>query len=454
MWVNLSMPRPDLSRLTSEEKDALILALLDRVAALEAKLGEPPKTPANSSLPPSRGRKTNRPPRAKRPRRRRMGPGVTRVRAAAPDRTVACYAARCRHCGVSLDGAGQTLRQAYDHIDLPPVRPVVTRVAIFGRRCPCCRRRVRGVAPADMPPGSPFGASVQVMLAYLHHHHAIAYDRLSRLMGELFGLQISEGAIANALRRAAKPLAQAGEVIAARLREAQVVGCDETGARLSTDALGTRMAWEWVLVSDRAVLHRIRPSRGRDAIDELMAGHRPRCWVADRWAAQQDRAQTHQICLAHVLRDVQYAIDAGEAAFAPALRRLLCWAVAVGRRRADLKDTTLAQYRATAERRLDRLVAMPVTTAAGVKLMRQTKRWRGQFFTFMTDRQVPPTNNGAERALRPSVVFRKVTNGFRSLWGADVHALTRSVIGTARLNGIAAYQAIENALSGTVSFLS
>jgi transposase len=121
---------------------------------------------------------------------------------------------------------------------------------------------------------------------------------------------------------------------------------------------------------------------------------------------------------------LQYAIDAGEAAFAPALRRRLCWVVAVGRRRADLKDTTLAQYRAAAERRLDRLIAMPVTTAAGAALRRQTKRWRSQFFTFITDRQVPPTNNSAERALRPSVVFRKVTNRFRSLWGADVHALT------------------------------
>src|SRR6201996_1044078 len=328
------MPRPDLSRLTSEEKDALILALLDRVAALEAKLGEPPKTPDNSSLPPSRGRKTNRPPRAKRPRRKRMGPGVTRVRAAAPDRTVACYAERCRHCGVSLDGAGQTLRQAYDHIDLPPVRPVVTRVAIFGRRCPCCRRRVRGVAPADMPPGSPFGASVQVMLAYLHHHHAIAYDRLSRLMGGLFGLQISEGAIANALHRAAKPLAQAGEVIAARLREAQVVGCDETGARLSTDALGTRMAWEWVLVSDRAVLPRIRPSRGRDVIDELMAGHQPRCWVADRWAAQQDRAETHQLCLAQ-FQDFALAADQEAARGAAAEHKL----------RARLESLTRADQR-------------------------------------------------------------------------------------------------------------
>jgi transposase len=114
------MPRPDLSRLTSEEKDALILVLLDRIAALEAKLEEPPKTPDNSSLPPSHGRKANRPSRPKCARRKRKGPGVTRARAAAPDRTVACDAERCRHCGVSLDGAGQTLRQAYDHIELPP----------------------------------------------------------------------------------------------------------------------------------------------------------------------------------------------------------------------------------------------------------------------------------------------------------------------------------------------
>src|SRR6201986_5608569 len=75
MWVNLSMPRPDLSRLTPAEKDALILALLDRVAALEAKLGEPPKTPDNSSLPPSRGGKTNRLPRPKRPPHQSQGPG-------------------------------------------------------------------------------------------------------------------------------------------------------------------------------------------------------------------------------------------------------------------------------------------------------------------------------------------------------------------------------------------
>jgi transposase len=442
------MTRDDLSRLTSEEKDALILALLERVAALEAKLAAPGKTPGNSSLPPSRGRKANRPPRPKKPRRKREGPGVTRSLAADPDRVVDCHAEACARCGTAIAAAGQVVRHAYDHIELPPIRPVVTRVRLLGRRCPCCRRRVRGAPPAAMPPGSPFGPTITALLAYLHHHHAVAYDRLSRLMGELFGLSISEGAIANALRRAEGPLGRAGAAIEERLRRSPVIGCDETGARLTTDALGTRMAWEWVLVGDGAVLHRIRPSRGRDVITEVLDGHHPRCWVSDRWGAQQGHADTHQVCLAHVLRDVQYAIDAGEPRFAPGLRDLLCWAVAVARRRPTLKDATLARYRGQADRRLDRLLAMPAVTPAGAALQRQTKRWRGQFFTFMEDRAVPPTNNAAERALRPSVIFRKVTNGFRSLWGAEVHAHARSVIGTGRLNGLSPHQAIARALAG------
>jgi transposase len=143
------------------------------------------------------------------------------------------------HCGTGLGIKDQTLRHAYDHIDLPPIRPVVTRVRIFGRRCPGCHRRVRGEAPATMPPGSPFGPSVVAMLAYLHHHHAVGYDRLSGLMAELFGLSISEGAIANALRRSGRALERAGAAIVERLRSAPVIGCDETGARLTTDTLGT-----------------------------------------------------------------------------------------------------------------------------------------------------------------------------------------------------------------------
>ena len=107
---------------------------------------------------------------------------------------------------------------------------------------------------------------------------------------------------------------------------------------------------------------------------------------------------------------------------------------------------------AKAEHRLDRLLAMPTVTPAGAELQRQVKRWRGQFFVFLTQRDVPPTNNDSERALRPSVIFRKVTNGFRSLWGAQVHAKIRSVIGTGRLHGFHAYRAIQRALAGQPIF--
>lgn len=107
------MSQPDLSRLSHEEKDALILALLERVAALEATLNRPPKTPSNSSLPPSRGQKANRPPRPKKPRRKRKSPGVTRALAGDPDHVVDCHAHACAHCGTAVRAETQVLRHAY-----------------------------------------------------------------------------------------------------------------------------------------------------------------------------------------------------------------------------------------------------------------------------------------------------------------------------------------------------
>jgi len=127
---------------------------------------------------------------------------------------------------------------------------------------------------------------------------------------------------------------------------------------------------------------------------------------------------------AHVLRDVQYAIDRGDEAFAPKLRNLLRWAIRIGRRRDDLEDTTLAQYHAKAERRLDDLLAMPPACSAGRDLQAQVKTRRGKYFLFMTDRRVPATNNISEREIRPSVVFRP-SSGARSPAVFDPHGVRR-----------------------------
>src|SRR3954452_18691743 len=113
------------------------------------------------------------------------------------------------HCAAGFPAEQQTPQQVYDRIELPPIRPDVTRVRLFGGRCACCGERSTAEAPAGLEPGSPFGQSIAAMVVYLHCAHAIGMERLALLMDELFGLTISEGAISNILARAREPLLEA-----------------------------------------------------------------------------------------------------------------------------------------------------------------------------------------------------------------------------------------------------
>jgi transposase len=294
-----------------------------------------------------------------------------------------------------------------------------------------------------MAPGSPFGPGIRTLLAYLHHSHHVGFERLSRLARELFGLSISEGAIANMFRRMQAPMADITKAIVDRLRTAGVIASDETTTRINGIT-----NWQWVFLSSTAVLHKIVGSRARAVAEAVLDGHQPDVWISDRYSGQQQLGRDHQVCLAHLLRDVQYAIDCGDSVFAPKIRDHLRWAIRIGRRRDQLKDSTLAAYAAKADNVLDRLVTLPVAHPDGQNLQRQIKAWRQKFFLFLTNRDVPATNNGSEREIRPSVVFRKVTNGFRSDWGAEVHAGYRSITGTARLHGKSAIEAIRELTEG------
>jgi transposase len=151
--------------------------------------------------------------------------------------------------------------------------------------------------------------------------------------------------------------------------------------------------------------------------------------------------------LAHLLRDAQYAREEGDTLFAPGFKRLLLRAVAIGRRRDRLQDTTLRQYHADLNRRLDLLLATRPDKPAANKLWKAMCRDRDDLFRLVTRRDVPYTNNASERALRPCVIFRKVTGGFRSVCGAKTYAAAASVIATGRLHGKSALQALADALA-------
>jgi transposase len=440
----VSLSRDDLVSLILAQVQQISL-LTSRIAELEARLAAPGKNPDNSSMPPSKGQKANLPdPTSKKPRPRR--PGVARVLAEHPDKVIAAMLAACPHCDHALGAEDQPEFHAYDHVELAPIRPVVTRINRHRGICPCCSKRFAAPAPEGFGPGSPFGPELCALVIHLHITQSISFERLACMMGEVFGVTISEGAIANILARAQAPLGAAVEPIAEAVRGSAVVGSDETSARVCG-----KNWWQWVLLSSTAICHVIVESRAADAvIPAFLAGRRPEIWVADRYGGQRHHGVARQMCLAHLLRDAKFAIEAGDTAFAPGFRCLLLRAVAIGKRRSTLKDVTLARYRADLDRRLDRLLSGPVPTIqAARRLFQAMRRDRDDLWRFVTRRDVPYTNNASERALRPSVIFRKVTNGFRSKWGAKLYANASSVIATGRLHAMTALEALRAALAGT-----
>jgi transposase len=416
--------------------------LTTRIAELEAKLAAPAKTPDNSSLPPSKGQKPNLPDRPKMPRHGR--PGVTRTLTEHPDRIIEATLGACPHCAHALGPTDLADIHAYDHIDLPPLRPIVTHINRHRGVCPCCQKRVAAPAPEGFDPGSPFGPGLSALIIHLHVTQAISFQRLVWLMAEVFGVSISEGAIANILARAQALLAAAAEPLAQAVRTSPVVGSDETSARVSG-----KTWWQWVLLSSTAIYHVIADTRAAGVVTDFLNGAQPEVWVADRYAGQLGHGAVRQMCLAHLLRDANYAIEEGCDGFALEFKWLLLRAISIGRRRHCLKDSTLRQYQANLERRLDRLLSrQQPSTPASRRLFKAMRRDRDDLFRFVIRRDVPYTNNACERALRPSVIFRKVTGCFRSKWGAEVYAAAASVIATGRLHGLTALQAVSNALAG------
>ena len=330
---------------------------------------------------------------------------------AQPDETVIARAARCRYCQSAFAEADQKLDARYDKIDLPHVQPVVTRVERYAGRCRCCGRTTLAAVPEGLEPGTPFSLNIVALAMYLRFVHAVSYQRLSRLLLDLYALRISEGALDAALRRARPRFDADAANSLARLRRARVICSDETSVRIDG-----RTCWNWVFQNDDVVIHVIRNSRGAGVVGEVLDGHRPAIWVSDLFSAQQGHADLWQVCLAHQLRDCQYAIEAGDSVFAPRIKAPLLRAVVLARRHRDLAPSTRREYRRRLEYALDAIMASTPTNRDGRRLRKRYAKVRDHLFTFLDHPEVTADNNSSERELRPTATYRKVTGGFRSEW--------------------------------------
>jgi transposase len=192
----------------------------------------------------------------------------------------------------------------------------------------------------------------------------------------LFALPISEGALDTMFRRARPRLDNEVAAILARLRRARIVCCDETSVRV-----GGRTHWNWVFQNEQVVIHVVRDSRAAGVVTETMAGHRPAIWVSDLYGAQQGHADLWQLCLAHQLRDCQFAIDAGDTVFAPRMKALLLRAVVLARRRKGLAESTRRAYLRRLDRDLNAIMALVPENPHARRLRKRYGKVRNSLFT-------------------------------------------------------------------------
>lgn len=227
------------------------------------------------------------------------------------------------------------------------------------------------------------------------------------------------------------------------MRSSPVVGCDETGVRVDG-----RNLWQWVFVTAEASYHVIAASRSAAAIQAVMDGAAPEVGLSDCFSAQLGAPTgARQLCHAHQLRDLQYAIDAERSEFAYRMQRLLLRAQGLARHRADLPPDVFADQVRDVENLCEQLLSGPVAGRHARRLQRRYRKHREALFTFLYRADVSPDNNACERALRKSVIHRKVSGGFRSQWGAAVFATMATVIETAAKRGEDALLTLTNLLT-------
>ena len=266
------------------------------------------------------------------------------------------------------------------------------------------------------------GPRLHAATVYLKTFQVLSNERLKEVLSDL---RISQGGLINLLHRAETTFDPCSE---AALRRATVVASDDTGLSIE----GTN-SYHWVFRCEEAVEHSAAPTRGVCVVHKIMDGHRPAVWLSDRYSAQQGHADRQQTCLAHLARDVAYALDAGDDTLALRLKLWLDGALALARTITSSALSTVNTKRRKLERSLDDILAAPAVCDLARDIQNRMRCARDRFLTFAAlHGLVEVHNNACERDLRPAVIQRKNINGYRAMWSSKGEAALRAAA-TARI---------------------
>ena len=434
----------------------------DRIIELELLVAKLTKDSSNSSKPPSSDfhppashTRNSRTPSDKKSGGQPGHRGRTRQSTDTPDEIVTLAPDTCGDCGSNLQDASNQQSQntkvvsTAQAVDIPPIAPVITEYQKVSVTCTCGHTN-EGQYPSFISPGGgiQIGPNISSFLVYMNTAHHIPYGRLQTIASDLLNISISEGTVKNKLTVAAVAALPVQADILDVLHRSSWVGSDETGARVE----GKRW-WQWVWQNVRASYYTISPSRGYQVIKQYFGESYKGSLIHDCLSAQnKTTAGGHQLCHAHLFRDCQFLIDTkGEnALWGYKMKQLLyrsqrtrghCHKAGTDTK---LQELIIQDY----QKQLAALLTWNLSGKESKKLQKRLLKHQDKLLYFMSSPDMPPDNNGSERAIRNAKIKQKISGGFRSEAGATRHATLLSVIETAKKQDLNVLGVIHQLMMG------
>ena len=424
-----------------------IVQLQKEVESLKERL-KPAKNSNNSSIPPSKDE--NRPTRNKSLReksKKKTGgqpghKGSTLKMSPTPDHIKKLIPDYCNNCGNGLHEVEAIPLSKRQVIDLPPVQPIITEYQQCSRQC-LCGHIQKAQYPVHITNHVQYGPSVEAIAGYYSVYQYLPFKRLTDMFAQVFNLPISQGTISNLLDRLATKAQPVYDDIHAKISQSASVGGDETGAKVNG-----KKQWAWVWQNSLLTFICVSATRGKQAVEHLFPnGFANAILCSDRWATHLSTyAKGHQLCLAHLLRDLNYLIELEETSWAKQIKELLQRAIKL---KQDLSSYQIEDPKILAiEKELDDLLAKQLDEESPPKKTKKTivfqtsmKKYRNYLFTFLYHNDVPSDNNGSERAIRNFKVKIKVSGQFKT--GHHIFAKLRSVVDTCVKQSVPVFKAMK-----------
>jgi hypothetical protein len=277
-------------------------------------------------------------------------------------------------------------------------------------------------------------------VAYYSVYQYLPFRRMSDLFTHVYNLPISEGTIGNMLERLGKKGQPIYDIIRRAIAWSKIaVGGDETGARVNGEKF-----WAWIWQTVKLTYITVSESRGKIVIDQLFpGGFENAVLVSDRWRSHINTyAKGHQLCMPHLLREINYLIELEKTEWAESIKTLFKQALELKRKIPEYhRDNPDAQKIETSMDDLLNKVLLKAKTPKTQTFQNSMRDYRDYLFTFLYNKDVPPDNNGSERGIRNFKVKLKVSGQFKT--GQNTFAKIRSIIDTAKKNDIPVLHALK-----------